>query len=62
MLPNAKQECQPLCLFPVASRSATNKGHILMLAATLLCGELRAMHTGKNRLEMWISGFFMLEV
>lgn len=52
MLPNAEQECQPLCLFPVASRSATNKGDIPMMAAAVLCGELRAMHTGKHRLEM----------
>lgn len=51
MLPNAKQECKPLCLFPVAGRNATNKGHILMMAAAVLCGELKTMRTGKNRME-----------
>lgn len=51
MLPSAEQDCQPLCLFPMASSSATEKGHILMTAATVLCGEIRDMHTGKTRLE-----------
>lgn len=34
----------------VASRSATNKGHILMMAATVVCGDLRDERRGKTRL------------
>lgn len=53
MLPKTKAECQLLCSFPVASRSVIAiKGHVLMMAAAVLHGELRARRIDKNRVKL----------
>lgn len=44
VLPNTNQECQPLCL------SGKQKGHTLMMAATVLCADFWDMCRGKTRL------------
>lgn len=45
---NINQECQQLCLS--GKQKATIKGHTLMMAATVLCGDFRDMQRDKTRL------------